>query len=289
MRAIWKGSISFGLVYIPVAVYPATREEKLSFRQLRASDLSPIRYKKVAEADQKEVSADQIVKGYEYERGNFVILKDEDFAKVKIESTHSIDITDFVDLEQVDPKFFYKPYFLEPQKGGEKAYGLLQKALAKTGKIGIAKVVISNREHLASVKPDGLFLILELMHFASEILSPDVLKNGPDTAISDKELKMAQTLVESMSVPWEPEKYRDEYRTAVLELIEQKAQNREIADKPVAPIRSTNVVDLVKVLQESLNRNQAAKPKRNGSSGSSTRAPRRSTATLVKQRRRVAA
>src|SRR3954463_14750588 len=203
MRAIWKGSISFGLVYIPIAVYPATREEKLSFRQLRASDLSPIKYKKVAETDMKEVSSDQIVKGFEYERGQFVIMKEEDFAKVKIESTHSIDITDFVELGQVDPKFFYKPYFLEPQKGGEKAYALLHRALAGTGRIGVAKVVISNREHLASVKPDGLFLILELMHFASEILSPDQLKNGPDAAVSEKELKMAQTLIESMSVAWE--------------------------------------------------------------------------------------
>src|SRR5689334_24481636 len=191
MRAIWKGSINFGLVYIPVSVYPATKEEKLSFRQLRASDLSPIKYKKVAEADQKEVPAAEIVKGYEYERGRFIIMKDEDFAKVKIESTHSIDITDFVELEQVDPKFFYKPYFLEPQKGGEKAYGLLHKALAGTGKIGIAKVVISNREYLASVKPDGLFLVLDLMHFSSEILAPEELKNGSTTAITDKELKMA--------------------------------------------------------------------------------------------------
>jgi DNA end-binding protein Ku len=285
MRPIWKGSISFGLVYIPISVYPATREEKLSFRQLRASDLSPIKYKKVAEADAKEVAADQIVKGYEYERGQFVIMKDEDFAKVKIESTHSIDITDFVELEQVDPKYFYKPYFLEPQKGGEKAYGLLHKALAGTGKIGIAKVVISNREHLASVKPDGLFLILELMHFASEILSPEALKSAPTNAITDKELKMAQTLIESMSTPWEPEKYRDEYRTAVLDLIEQKAQHREIADRPAAPVRATNVVDLVKVLQESLSRNQAVKPKRTTARSNGTR----STSTLVKQKRRAAA
>lgn len=291
MRAIWKGSISFGLVYIPVAVYPATREEKLSFRQLRATDLSPIRYKKVAEADQKEVTADQIVKGFEYERGQFVIMKEEDFAKVKIESTHSIDITDFVDLEQVDPKFFYKPYFLEPQKGGEKAYSLLHKALAGTGKIGIAKVVISNREHLASVKPDGLFLVLELMHFASEILSPEALNNGANGNITDKELQMAKTLIDSMTAPWEPEKYRDEYRDAVLELIEQKAQHKEIADKPAAPVRSTNVVDLVKVLQESLARNESVKPKRTtaaaGSNGRSKNG--RSTASLVKQKRRVAA
>lgn len=288
MRPIWKGSISFGLVYIPVAVYPATREEKLSFRQLRATDLSPIKYKKVAEADAKEVSADQIVKGYEYERGHFIVMKEEDFAKVRIESTHSIDITDFVDVGQVDPKFFFKPYFLEPQKGGEKAYALLHKALAGTGKIGIAKVVISNREHLASVKPDGLFLILELMHFASEILSPEELKSGREGAISDKELKMAQTLVESMSVAWEPEKYRDEYRTAVLDLIEQKAQNKQIADKPTAPVRATNVVDLVKVLQESLSRNQSLKPKRN-ENGAGRRTGSRSTAALVKQKRRAAA
>jgi len=285
MRAIWKGSISFGLVYIPIAVYPATREEKLSFRQLRATDLSPIRYKKVADADQKEVTADQIVKGFEYERGRFIVLKEEDFAKVRIESTHSIDITDFVDLGQVDPKFFYKPYFLEPQKGGEKAYALLHKALAGTGKIGIAKVVISNREYLASVKPDGLFLVLDLMHFSSEILAPEELKNGSTTPITDKELKMAQSLVESMSTPWEPEKYRDEYRNAVMEIIEQKAQHKEVAKKPAPTVRATNVVDLVKVLQESLNRNQSLKPKKNGSRP----VAKRSTATLVKQKRRVAA
>ena len=284
MRPIWKGSISFGLVYIPVAVYPATREKKLSFRQLRSTDLSPIKYKKVAEADAKEVAADQIVKGFEYERGRYVVLKDEDFEKVRIESTHSIDITDFVEVEQIDPKFFYKPYFLEAQKGGEKAYAVLHKALSGTGKIGIAKVVISNREHLAAVKPDGLFLILELMHFASEILSAEILKNGSAAAVTDKELKMAQALIEGMSVPWEPEKYQDEYRTALLEIIEQKAKNKQIAGKPAPAPAPTNVVDLVKVLQESLSRTQSIKQKR-----SSTRSNGRSTAALVKQKRRTAA
>src|SRR5215212_7771455 len=159
MRAIWKGSVSFGLVNIPVAVYPATREESVSFKQLRKQDLSPIRYKKVADADAKEVPSTEIVKGYEYERGRYVVLSDEDFDKVRIESTHSVDITDFVELEAVDPKYFYKPYFLEPQKGGEKAYALLREALIKSGKIGIAKVAIRNREYLAAVRPDGLFLI----------------------------------------------------------------------------------------------------------------------------------
>ena len=284
MRPIWKGSISFGLVYIPVAVYPATREEKLSFRQLRSTDLSPIKYKKVAEADAKEVAADQIVKGFEYERGRYIVLKDEDFEKVRIESTHSIDITDFVEVEQIDPKFFYKPYFLEAQKGGEKAYAVLHKALSGTGKIGVAKVVISNREHLAAVKPDGLFLILELMHFASEILSAEILKNGSAAAVTDKELKMAQALIEGMSVPWEPEKYQDEYRTALLEIIEQKAKNKQIPGKPAPAPAPTNVVDLVKVLQESLSRTQSIKQKR-----SSTRSNGRSTAALVKQKRRSAA
>ena len=283
MRPIWKGSISFGLVYIPIAVYPATREEKLSFRQLRRSDLSPIKYKKVAEADAKEVPADQIVKGFEYERGRYIVMNDEDFEKVRIESTHSIDITDFVDLEQVDPKFFYKPYFLEPQKGGEKAYVLLHKALSGTGKIGVAKVVISNREHLAAVKPDGLFLILELMHFASEILSAEELNRGPNAALNEKELKMAQALVDSMSAPWEPEKYRDEYRSAVMDLIEQKAKNKKIDMPAMAPRPTTNVVDLVKVLQESLNRSQSVRVKRGGDGA------RRSTSSLVKQKRRAAA
>ncbi|MEY2485164.1 MAG: end-binding protein Ku [Verrucomicrobiota bacterium] len=284
MRPTWKGSISFGLVYIPIAVYPATREEKVSFRQLRKSDHSPIRYKKVAEADMKEVTADEIVKGFEYERGRFIILSDEDFQKVRIESTHSIDITDFVDLEQVDPKFFYKPYFLEAQKGGEKAYALLHKALSGTGKIGIAKVVISNREYLAAVKPDGLFLILELMHFASEVLTPEELSR-PATTLNDKELQMAQTLIESMSTPWQPEKYRDEYRNAVMEMIEQKAKNKKLPPAPAAAPRATNVVDLVKVLQESINRSKTVKVKRGGNSGNGARR----TSTLVKQKRRAAA
>src|SRR4051794_4940405 len=284
MRPTWKGSISFGLVYIPIAVYPATREEKISFRQLRKTDLSPIRYKKVAEADMKEVPADQIVKGFEYERGHYIILNDEDFEKVRIESTHSIDITDFVDIDQVDPKFYYKPYFLEAQKGGEEAYALLHKALSGTGKIGIAKVVISNREYLAAVKPDGLFLILELIHFAGEVLTPEELTR-PATTLNDKELKMAQALIDSMSSEWQPDKYRDEYRSAVMELIEQKAKNKEIPAAPAAAPRSTNVVDLVKVLQESINRSKSVKVKR----GSSGNGARRSTSTLVKQKRRGAA
>ena len=171
-RAIWKGSISFGLVNIPIALYPATRREELKFRLLRKSDLSPVNYKRVAEKDGKEVSWDQIVKGYEYEKGKYVVLKDEDFERVDLEATQTVDIQDFVDQEEIDPMFFYKPYYLEPQKGGDKAYALLRDALKDSGKVGIAKVVIKTRQYLAGVKPEDGALVLELMHFADELADP---------------------------------------------------------------------------------------------------------------------
>ena len=283
MRAIWKGSITFGLVYIPVAVYPATREEKISFRQLRARDLSPIRYKKVAEADEKEVKPEEIVKGFEYEKGHWVTLQDEDFEKVKIESTHSIEITDFVEQSQINPKFFYRPYFLEAQKGGEKPYTLLYKALLESGKIGIAKVVILSREYLAAVKPDGLFLMLELMHFAHEVLEPEALKTPSEKDVSPKELDMAKALIESMTAEWEPERYKISTRAAVMQLIEEKARKRPPSAKPVAPRMASNVVDLVAVLQESLQKvgTRKTEPKSSGRV--------RSANSLVKQKRRSAA
>src|SRR6266478_8355587 len=162
-RAIWKGSISFGLVNIPIALYPATKLEELKFRLLRKSDLSPVNYKRVAEKDGKEVPWDQIVKGYECEKGKFVVLKEEDFQRVDIEATQTVDITRFVKLEEVNPIFFHKPYYMEPQKGGDKAYVLLRDALKDTNKVGIAKVVIKTREYLAGVKPEDGALVLELM------------------------------------------------------------------------------------------------------------------------------
>ena len=286
MRAIWKGSFNFGLVYIPVSVYPATKEEKISFRQLRASDLSPIRYKKVAEADQKEVPADQIVKGFEYEKGKWVTLTEEDFEKVQIESTHSVEITDFVDQVQINPKFFHKPYFLEPQKGGEKAYALLHKALTASGKLGVAKVAIQKREYLAAVKPDGLFLILELMHFAQEVLEPPALNSGADRTVSSQELKMATALIDAMTSDWDPSKYKDQYQNALMQLIEEKAQKRMPVAKPVTPRVQPNVIDMVAVLQQSLQR-AGTKNKSSGSNGRSATA--RKTATLVKRKRRSVA
>src|SRR5436309_12658075 len=166
MRAIWKGSISFGLVNIPIGLYPATRKEELRFRLLRKTDLSPVNYKRVAEKDGKEVPWDQIVKGYEYEKGKFVVLKEEDFDRVDLEATQTVDIQDFVDLDEIDPMCFNKPYYLEPQKGGDKAYTLLREALSAGQKVGIAKVVIKTRQYLAGVKALKDALVLVLMHLA---------------------------------------------------------------------------------------------------------------------------
>src|SRR5690348_11846760 len=164
-RAIWKGSISFGLVNIPIALFQATRREELKFRLLRASDLSPVNYKRVAEVDGKEVPWDQIVKGYEYEKGKYVVIKQEDFARVDLEATQTVDIINFVNQDEVNPLLFQKPYYMEPEKGGDKAYVLLRQALADSGRIAIAKLVIKTRQHLAAIKPRETGLMLELMHF----------------------------------------------------------------------------------------------------------------------------
>jgi DNA end-binding protein Ku len=285
MKSIWKGSINFGLVYIPVAVYPATREEKTAFKQLRASDLSPIRYQKVAEADDKEVPAKDIVKGYEYEKGKWIVMEDADFEKVEIASTQTVEITDFVNVSDINPKFFYKPYFLETQKGGEKAYALLHRALTETGRIGIAKVAIRTREYLAAVKPDGLFLILELMHFAQEVLEPEDLRVANDAALSPKELQMAKALIESMTGEWQPAQYENRYQAALMEVIEEKIQKRPHAAK--LPPRKTagDVVDLLAVLKSSLegNRNMKKPPRKPAEPAS------RSTLALVKPQRQKAA
>lgn len=254
MRAIWKGAISFGLVNIPIALYPATRSEELKFRLLRGSDLSPVNYKRVAEADGKEVPWDQIVKGYEYEKGRFVVLKDEDFKRVDIEATQTVDIIHFVKLDEVNPIFFHKPYYMEAQKGGDKAYVLLREALLASGKIAIAKVVIKTRQHLAAVKPQEKGLMLELMHFASELIDTDEFKVPHAQAAGKKELQMAKSLIDSMSAEWKPEEYRDEYREKLEKIIEDKIEKGDKALQPPAKRpKATNVIDLVSVLQRSLN------------------------------------
>jgi DNA end-binding protein Ku len=253
MRAIWKGSISFGLVNIPIALYPASRAEELKFRLLRKKDLSPVNYKRVAEADGKEVPWHEIVKGYEYEKDKFVVLNEEDFKRVDIEATQTVDIISFVELSEVNLVFFHKPYYMEPQKGGDRAYVLLRQALQESGKIGIAKVVIKTRQHLAAVKPQKKGLMLELMHFADELHEVDDFKLPHATSIGKKELDMAKALISSMTTEWKPEDYKDEYRHALEKLIEEKVEHPHKMPSHAKPKhRPSNVIDLVKVLQESL-------------------------------------
>src|SRR5437588_5212033 len=262
-RAIWKGSISFGLVNIPIALYPATRREELKFRLLRKSDLSPVNYKRVAEKDGREVSWDEIVKGYEYEKGKYVVLKDEDFQRVDLEATQTVDIKDFVDLEEIDPMFFYKPYYLEPQKGGDKAYALLRDSLEDSKKVGIAKVVIKTRQYLAGVKPEDGVLVLDLMHFADELADTEKLHVPNKVEVGKREMTMARSLIDSMSAKWNPEKYHDDYREALMEVIEEKVEagGKEIEEKPKKAPKPTKVIDLVKVLQQSLEQTGKAKAK----------------------------
>jgi DNA end-binding protein Ku len=253
MRAIWKGTISFGLVNIPIVLYPAVHTEELKFRLLRLSDLSPVSYKRVAEADGKEVPWDQIVKGYEYEKGKYVVLKEEDFKRVDLEATQTVDITTFVKLEEVNPIFFYKPYFLEPQRGADKAYVLLREALRSSGRIGIAKVVIKTRQYLAALKPQENGLMLELMHFATELLDASEFKFPDSKAVGKKELQMAEALIDSMSAAWEPQTYVDEYRQALENVIQEKVEKGGRAAAPsTRKARPSNVIDLVSVLQQSL-------------------------------------
>src|SRR6476659_9366897 len=280
MRAIWKGSISFGLVNIPIALYPATRREELKFRLLRAKDLSPVNYKRVAEKDGKEVPWDDIVKGYEYEEGKYVVLKDEDFQRVDLEATQTVDIQDFVDQEGIDPIFFYKPYYLEPQKGGDKAYALLRDALKDSKKVGVAKVVIKTREYLAGVKPEDGALVLELMHFADELADTSKLHIPTKVEVGKREMTMAKSLIDSMSSKWNPEKYKDDYREALMAVIEEKVEagGKEIEEKPRKAPKPTKVIDLVSVLQKSLEQSGAKGKSKDKSSRAKKSHPTRKAA-----------
>jgi DNA end-binding protein Ku len=260
---MWNGSISFGLVTIPVALYPATRRDELSFKLLRKSDQSPVNYKRVAQADGKEVAWEDIVKGYEYEKGKFVVLKDEDFKRVDLEAAaQTIDIMDFVEVEKINPMYFQKPYYLEPQKGGDKAYALLRDALSDSSKIGIAKVVIRTREHLAGVKAQGNSIILEIMHFGDELVDANELRFPKEGEARPREVEMAKKLIEGMTTEWEPDKYKDEYKTQLMAMIEEKVKHpNEKHDAPKAVKKATNVIDLMSVLEESLAGTKGGKSK----------------------------
>src|SRR5580692_4140039 len=244
MRAIWKGTISFGLVSIPISLFTATRREEIKFRLLRGSDLSPVNYKRVAEVDGKEVPWDKIVKGYEYEKGKFVVIKDEDFARVDVEATQTVDIINFVKLEEINPLLFAKPYYMQIEKGGDKGYALLRDALAASGKVGIAKVVIKERQHLAAIKAYQSGLMLELMRFPDELVDLKEFKTPKFKTASKAEIAMASELIRNMSARWQPEKYHDDYREALEKLIEKKiAHGSENLPAPKAKKRTQKAVD----------------------------------------------
>jgi DNA end-binding protein Ku len=266
MRAIWKGTISFGLVSIPISLFPATRREELKFRLLRGSDLSPVNYKRVAETDGKEVPWDKIVKGYEYEKGKFVVLKDEDFARVDVEATQTVDIINFVKLEEINPLLFSKPYYMQVEKGGDKAYVLLCDSLADSCKVGIAKVVIKERQHLAAIKAQQNGLMLELMRFPDEVIDASDFKAPQARATNKAETNMASKLIESMSAKWEPDNYHDDYKEGLEKLIEKKvASGTNELPAPRKPRKATTAVDLVSVLQQSIRQTQGgAQGRRNG-------------------------
>jgi DNA end-binding protein Ku len=252
MRPIWKGSINFGLVNIPVTLYTAVRPEEIRFRLLRDKDLSPIQYKKVAEVDGKEVPQKNIVKGFEHTKGEFVVITEEEMESADVIATKTVTIETFADLADVNPLHFYKPYLMEPDKGADHAYVLLREALNTTGKIGIARVVISSKQHLAAVRPQGEVLILELMHFAQDMVDVTEIRRPGPQSLPKKEMDMARMLVATMEEPWQPENFRNDYLEKLRGIIQAKvkAGGKPVKGRAAAP--PAKVIDLMAALQESL-------------------------------------
>jgi DNA end-binding protein Ku len=258
-RAIWSGTISFGLVSVPVKMYSAIDSKELKFHFLHKDDLTPIGYDKVRKDTGEHVDADEIVRGFEIEKGRFVPLEDEDLDRLDIELTHSIDICDFVSLEEIDPIYFRKAYYLVPQEGAEKPYRLLVKALDETGKVGIAKVVIRNKEHLAALRPYEGVLLLETMYYPDEIRQAEKVDGRGQ--LPKAEVEMAKSLVENLSDSFKPEKYDDRYRKELLSLIRAKAKGRKLPEAE-ADDDEGEVVDLMAALRESVEQTQKKQKKR---------------------------
>jgi DNA end-binding protein Ku len=249
-RAMWKGAISFGLVTIPVAVYPATEEKTLRFNQLHDEDGGRVRYKRVCEKDGEEVTFEHIVKGYEVEKDRYVVLTDEDLNAIPVESSRAIDIHRFVDLDEIDPVMFKKSYYLVPEETGAKAYALLREAMADDGRVGIAKVSFRDKEHLAALRFKDEAFVLETMYWPDEIREADFGGVDVSAKIRGQELEMAKQLIESLSGEWNPEEYSDEYREALLQIVEAKLNGQEI--EVVAPEPTAKVVDLMEALKASV-------------------------------------
>jgi DNA end-binding protein Ku len=257
-RPIWSGAISFGLVNVPVKLMGAVSPKDVRFNQLEAGTGARIKQKRVSAETVEEVPFDQIVKGYEISPDNYVVIEPQELEALDPKATRSIEIEDFVDLDQIDPLYFERPYYLVPDKGGAKAYALLLEAMKESQKVGIARLVLRTKQYLAAIRPLGDALVLETLLYPDEVTLPDEIEDLPrdDVEIQDRELKIARQLIESLSTEFEPENYRDEYRERVLELIEQKAEGKQIVTQP-ATEEPTKVVDLMAALEASLARTGA--------------------------------
>jgi len=262
MHTMWKGTISFGLVNIPIKLHAATENKDIKLRQLHEECKSPIEYKKRCPVCEREVESQEIVKAYEYAKNKFVVLDAEDLETLKKEQEDkAVEILDFVKLEEIDPIYFERTYYMSPNEGGSKAYGLLRKALTDTGKIGVAKIIIRSKEQLAIVRVYQNTLVMETIHFPDEVRQSKDVPNVPEeTELSKKEVSTAVTLIDQLTAEFDPEKYKDEYRTALLDLIEAKRNNEEVttaADKP----KPDNVTDLMEALEKSLEKTKGTKKK----------------------------
>jgi DNA end-binding protein Ku len=251
-RSLWTGTISFGLVSVPVRMFSATESKELRFHFLDKRDLAPIGYDKVRRDTGEHVDNDEIVRGFEVEKGRYVPLEDEDLDRLDVELTKTIDICDFVDLEEIDPVYFRKAYYLLPQEGAEKPYRLLVRALEETGKVAIAKIVIRNKQHLAALRPWNGTLLLETMYYADEVRQPE--KVDGKGSLRKPEVEMAKSLVENLSDSFDPEKYDDTYRKELLELLRAKAEGEPLPE-PQA-VEGGEVVDLMAALRESVEKTQ---------------------------------
>ena len=259
MRAIWKGNISFALVSIPISLFSATRRNELSFNYLHKKDMSPVSYKRFCDTEGTEVPWEEITRGYEYEKEQYIEITDEDLDKADIELTKTIQILEFVQGDEIDPLYFDKPYYLEPQKGGERAYALMRDALGLSKKVCIAKVVLKSREHLAALKSVGELMTLQTMRFAHEIVDSGSLNLPKKAEISKKEMDMANMLIDSMSEKFDASKYKDDYHDKVLEIIQMKVAGvspQVPAAKGPGPAK---VVDLMEILKQSLSQTKKAK------------------------------
>jgi DNA end-binding protein Ku len=251
MRAIWSGAISFGLVNIPVKLYSGTESHSLDLDMLRKDDLCPVQYKRVCRSDGKEIPWDDIVKGYEYQEGDYVILDKEDFEKANVKKTKTIDLMDFVKESEIDSVYYEKPYYLEPDKTGDKPYALLREALKKSKKVGIASFVLRNREHIAVIKPHGKLLLLNQLRFHDEVRSSNELTLPDADLVRENEIKMALMLIDQSTTRFKPDQYTDTYIDDLKKIIEAKAKGIKPKSKGKAP-KSTNVVDMMDLLKKSL-------------------------------------